>query len=90
MPGQGNVAAAHGGLSITAQLLFREASPRLITSEEQRLRALQHICSALPRTAQALDEQVRQLSHAQAKGHAAGNKWEQHMSSALRAWHISS
>ena len=70
-PGQSHVAGAHGGMSVVAQLLFREASPRMITGEEERLRALRDICSALPRTAQALDEQVRQLSHAQAKRHTA-------------------
>ena len=75
MPGQGSVAAAHGAMSVVAQLLFREASPRMITSEEERLRALQDICSALPRTEQALGEQVRQLSHAHAKRRAAGNNW---------------
>ena len=35
-------------------------------SEEERLRAVRHVCAALPRTAQALPEQVRQLRRAQA------------------------
>ena len=47
---------------MTKHSLCCGASDRLMTSEEDRLRALRHMCSALPRTAQALHEQARQPS----------------------------
>lgn len=62
MTGQGHIAAAHGGMSLVAQLLLCQASSRIIPGEEERLRALRHVCAALPRTAQALLKQVRQPS----------------------------
>ena len=40
-----------------AQLLTFRASQRIIPGKEMRMRALQHVCLALPHTAQ-----VRQLS----------------------------
>ena len=49
---------------MTTFMLTCQASQRIITGEEDRLRALRHTCSALPRMAQALPEQVRQLSYA--------------------------
>ena len=70
-PGQGHLAAAQGGMCMMTYLLCCEASPRIVTCEEDRLRALQHVCAALPRTAQALAEQVRRLSSASADGPAA-------------------
>ena len=54
--------AALGGMAMTSLLLICNASPRIILGEEERLRALRHACSALPRTAQALYDQVRQPS----------------------------
>ena len=51
-------------MSVTTQLLGCNASHHIIPGKEDRLRALQHVYSALPRTAQALPEQVRQLSGA--------------------------
>ena len=41
-------------------MLCSKTSERIITSDEERLRALQHVCLAIPRTAQALQEEVRQ------------------------------
>ena len=46
---------------MTTYLLSCEASLHIIPGETERLRALQHVCAALPRTAQALSEQVRPL-----------------------------
>ena len=37
------------------------ASPRIITSKDERLRSVQHVCLALPRMARALHKQARQL-----------------------------
>lgn len=54
-------------------LLCCEATARIVMSEEERLRALQHICAALPRTAQVLHEEVRQLCSATADGPAASS-----------------
>ena len=51
---------------MTTLLLICEASPRIIPGDEERLRALQLVCTALPRTAQALHDQVRQPSCASA------------------------
>ena len=58
---------------------------RIIDVEEDRLRALQHVCSALPRTTRALDEQARLLGCAQGEGCAAIASHALHMCSALRA-----
>ena len=57
-PGQGHLAAACSA----TQILCCAASLHMIKDVEDRLRALQHVCLALPRTAQALYEQVRPLS----------------------------
>ena len=59
-PGQGHGNAAYGGTSIACHLLCCNASQHIIPCEEERLRALRHVCSALPRTAQALYKQVSQ------------------------------
>ena len=61
-PGQGHGNAAWGGVSITCHTLCCGASQRILYGEEERLRALRHVCSALPRTAQALQKQVRPLT----------------------------
>ena len=53
--------AAIGAVSITAKLLVCGASLDIIAGEGGRLGALRHVCLALPRMAQALHEQVRQL-----------------------------
>ena len=53
------MAGACHAMSMTAHMLVCEASHRIISGEDERLRALQHVCSALPRTGQALHEQVR-------------------------------
>ena len=57
--GQGHVAGTYHAMSVTTHMLVCEASHRIIIGEDDRLRALQHVCSALPRAAQALHEQVR-------------------------------
>ena len=54
--------AALGGAEITANVLRSKASLHILPGTEDRLRALRHVCSALPRAAQALEDQVRQLS----------------------------
>lgn len=66
-PGQGLVVAALGGAEMTAVVLRSKASLHILPGGEDRLRALRHVCSALPRAAQALDDQVRQLSCDQAE-----------------------
>ena len=68
--GQGHIGAAYNGMNVTVALLASYNVHRGI-NEEERLRALRRICSAMLRTAQALPEQVRQLSHAQADKRAA-------------------
>ena len=60
-PGHGHVVAACQGMELATTLLCCAALQRSL-GEEGRLRALRHVCAALPRTAQALPEQVRQLS----------------------------
>ena len=72
-PGLGNLSAVQGGMCNMTYLLCCEATPRIVTSEEERLRALQHVCAALPRTAQALHEQARQLSSVSADRPAASS-----------------
>ena len=57
---------------MTTYLLRCEASLHILPGEEERLRALQHVSAALPRTAQALNEQARQLRYP-ANGHAANH-----------------
>lgn len=69
-PGQGHLAAAFFAMTVTAPLLFFPLP--IISGEEERLRALQHVCFALPRTAQALSNHVRPLSYARADWDAAG------------------
>ena len=61
-------------MRITAQLLMCGVSPDIIADEEERRGALEHVCLALPRMAQALYEQVRQLSCAQAERRAANQQ----------------
>ena len=58
--GQAHAAAAYESIRMIAQVLVSKACERIITSEDERLRALQHMCLAIPRTAQALHEEVRQ------------------------------
>ena len=53
-----------------------------MASAEDRPRALQHMCLAIPRTAQALHEEVRQLGCAQADKRAAPHMRWLHMCSA--------
>ena len=74
-------------MSIVTQLLVTKSSQRIFTSEEERLRALRLVCSALPRTAQALHEQVRRPSCAQANRHDYGHQLVLHLCSALHAMH---
>ena len=62
------MAGTFHAMSMATHMLVCEASHRIIPGEEERLRALQYVCLALPRTAQALHEQVRQLSCARLTG----------------------
>ena len=78
-PGQGHRPAAFGAMSMTGLSLCCPASNRMITSEEERLRAMRHMCSALPRAAQALFEQVRQLSCALAERRAVSTRHRFHV-----------
>ena len=64
-PGQTHLAAGSFGLMTIVSLLGCKARQQCMDGEEERLRALRAVCSALPRTAQALQEQARQLSCAQ-------------------------
>ena len=57
------MSAAYSAMSMTSQLLSLRALLKCF-SEEERLRALRHVCSALPRTAEALPEQARQQRRA--------------------------
>ena len=57
---------------------------RIIDAAEDRLRALQHVCSALPRTARALHEQARQLGCTQGAGVLPMTFIYAHMLSAAR------
>ena len=63
-PGRGHLSAAYCGVTVTAPLLCFPL--HIITGEEEKLRALQHVCFALPRTAQVLSDHVRPLSCASA------------------------
>ena len=65
--GQGLAVSALGGAEITAVVLRSKASLHILPGTEDRLRALRHVCSALPRAAQALNDEVRQLSCTQAE-----------------------
>lgn len=62
-PGQGRIGAARHAMDVTTGILCCYALQHSL-SEEERLRAARHVCSALPRTARELPEQVRQLSSA--------------------------
>ena len=71
-------------MSVVAAILCCNEAQCSIT-EEERLRALRHVCSAMSRTAQALPEQVRQLSSAQADRRAAPHGlWLHRLLSAVR------
>ena len=62
-PGQGHIGAARHAMDVTTGILCCNALQHSL-SEEERLRAVRHVCSALPRTARELPEQVRPLSSA--------------------------
>ena len=68
-PGQGHAGVVRHAMDVTTAILCCYALKHSM-SEEERLGALRHVCSALPRTAQALPEQVRPLGTACADRHA--------------------
>ena len=72
-PGQGNIGVVRHAMDVTTAILCCYALKHSM-SEEERLRALRHVCSALPRTAQALPEQVRPLGSAWADRRAAPHR----------------
>ena len=70
-PGQGHIAAATCGTTLTTQLLLGDASLHVLPTKEERLRILYLVCSTLPRTAEEMHKRVRRLSCAQADRCAA-------------------
>ena len=59
-PGRGHFLATCFGMTAICSLLCSKSTQHMFPDEDERLRALQHMCLALPRTAQVLYEQVRQ------------------------------
>ena len=56
--GQGHVAAAMAAMEMTGHMLGCAASARIIPSGEERERLLRLMCTALPRAAASIREQV--------------------------------
>lgn len=59
-PGRGHFLATYFAMTVIGLLLCSQSTRHIFPDDDERLRALQRVCLALPRTAQVCCERVRQ------------------------------